>query len=90
MYCDRKWLNSPDSASTGSIVAYHGPAPWDNRQGERETMTILELADCHGKVRLHKAEYDSMDEFIAKLELIKGTVESFIAVLTKQAEGGEG
>ena len=76
-YSNRQWLNPDGHPSTGSVVAYHGEAPWE-RDGKPETMTILEISDCHNKVRLHRSEKDTLDEFISKMETLHTVIGEFV------------
>ena len=76
-YCKREWLNSDLNPSTGSVVAYHGDAFW-NKDDEQDIMTFLELADCHDKIRLHKTDYDKMEDFIKKMEKLRNVIDDFI------------
>jgi len=73
MYSKRLWLNQENSPSTGAVVAYHGAANWK----DGEVCTFLELSDCHGKVRLHKAKTDSTEDFIRKLRKLAGFAHAF-------------
>jgi hypothetical protein len=50
-YNSRQWLNGIGSHFTGSIVCHDGVVKNQGRPAER--YTFLELASCHGKVRLH-------------------------------------
>lgn len=76
-YSNRQWLNPNAHSSTGAVVAYHGESPWD-KEGKPELMTILEISDCHNKVRLHRSEKDTMEEFIIKMETLQSVVQGFI------------
>lgn len=76
-YSDRRWLNRDGHPSTGSVVAYHGESPWD-RDGKPDVMTILEISDCHSKVRLHRSEKDTLEEFIEKMETLRDVVAKFV------------
>ncbi|MGD0331437.1 MAG: hypothetical protein ABSB40_13500 [Nitrososphaeria archaeon] len=79
-YSKRQWLNVNDHPSTGSVVAYHGSSPW--LQGKkRDMLTMLEVSDCHSKVRLHRTDVDSMEDFIVKMEKLSDVVNDFIAHL---------
>lgn len=82
-YCDRQWLNPDGHPSTGSVVAYHGESPWD-RDGKPDVMTILEISDCHNKVRLHCSEKDTVIDFIAKLDVLSQVIDRFAAHLREQ------
>ena len=62
MYNKRVWVNNQSKSSTGSIVAYEGPSDWDDG-----TALFFEVADCHGKARLHKATNDSLEDFIKNI-----------------------
>lgn len=76
-YSKRQWLNPDGHPSTGSVVAYHGEAPW--RKGKkRDEMTILEISDCHNKVRLHRAETDTLEDFVGKMEKLRNAIDEFI------------
>ena len=73
-YCRRKFLNDPDSPSTGSVVAYDGPGPWL----AEDHATFLEIAGCHSKVRLHLTDREAKAQFIGKLFLLRTVIDEFI------------
>ena len=63
----REWLNPETISSTGSAVAYHGPAHW--AKDDQEIIdTFFEVGDCQAKVRLHRCSKDSMEDYISKVE----------------------
>jgi hypothetical protein len=78
-YCDRQWLNDNNSASTGSVVAFHGETTWRDKP---EVTMFLELADCHNKVRLHKSYDDTQAMFIDKLNKLATVVSNFAIFLS--------
>jgi hypothetical protein len=84
-FCKREWLNPLESSSTGSVVAYHGESPWIC-DGKPEQLTILEIADCHNKVRLHRSEKETIEDFINKIEKLKGVIEEFSVYLRETKE----
>ena len=79
-YSDRRWLNPDGHPSTGSVVAYHGEAPW-RKSKKRDEMTILEISDCHSKVRIHRSETDTREEFIGKMETLREVIDDFVCHL---------
>lgn len=79
IFSRREWLNRDKSASTGSVAAYHGPARWT--KGDDETITFLEVADCHVKARLHQTYADTPEDFIKKLQLLRDVIGEFIDFL---------
>ncbi len=79
-YSRRKWLNPEGHPSTGSVVAYHGESSWCS-EGKPEKITMLEISDCHCKVRLHRTEIDTMDSFIDKMVTLRNVVDEFITHL---------
>ena len=81
-YSNRQWLNADGHPSTGSVVAYNGDAPWKKGK-KRDRMTILEISDCHNKVRLHRAETDSMEEFIEKMKKLRNVIDEFVVHLSE-------
>lgn len=76
----RVWLNKPESRSTGSVVAFEGMVDYDNGKGA-ELTSFLELADCHGKVRLHRASYDTRADFVNKMKVLRSVLDDFILYL---------
>lgn len=80
IYCVRKWLNKQNKPSTGSVITYYGDIAFDH--GISKT-AFIEIADCHGKIRLHVTPTDSMADFVEKLELLKSEIENFIIFLKK-------
>ena len=79
-YSNRQWLNPDGHPSTGSVVAYHGESPW-SRDGKPDVMTMLEISDCHNKVRLHQSEKDTMEQFVLKMETLRDVIDEFVAYL---------
>lgn len=80
-YCTRAWLNTKDSPSTGSIVCYEGEKQYSD--GPFHHM-FVEISDCHVRARLHKAEYDSKEDFIQKLKLMRRNIDLFIKHLERE------
>ena len=74
-YNRRIWLNSENSRSTGSVVCFDGKTEFSDG-ADRDS--FIEIADCHGKVRLHKSSDDSVTEFIQKLSMLRNEVDSYI------------
>ena len=77
MYNKRLWVNPESCPSTGSVVAYHGPVNWGRSDEKRGTESFFEVSDCHQKARLHRCKYDSMDEFIKKVEAVRDIANDF-------------
>lgn len=78
-YCNKEWLNEPESPSTGSVVCYHGIADFADGEGEN---LFIEIADCKSKVRLHKTHGSTRAQFIAKLERLQSALADFHDHLT--------
>ena len=77
MYNKRTWLNTEESDSTGSIVAFDGNIT-DLDTGVKYNQRFLEIADCRNKVRLHKTSDDSDEEFLNKIKLLRDEINRFI------------
>ena len=77
-YNHRVWLNSENSRSTGSIVCFDGET--DFSDGTARDL-FIEVADCRGKVRIHKSSDDSVGEFIQKLSAMRDEIDFFISHL---------
>ena len=74
-YNSRKWLNHEKSRSTGSVVCFDGMTEFSEGL-DRDS--FIEIADCRGKVKLHKSSEDSSEEFIFKLTLLRYEIDRFI------------
>lgn len=83
-YSNRCWLNGDDSPSTGSVVAFDGIVK--DADGESYRSAFLQISDCFTKVKLHKASYDSLDDFIAKMKKLRVVIDEFIWHLERQKE----
>lgn len=77
-YCERVWLNDRNSPSTGNAVAYDGTPVF--QEGPYHSM-FLRISDCHQSIRLHKAEYDTEQDFIIKMKRLRALVDRFITHL---------
>lgn len=86
MYNKRVWVNPEDSPSTGSVVAYHGPANWGIKDEDRGNESFFEVSDCHQKVKLHRCKFDSMDDFIKKIEAVRDAAAEFAFYLKNNNE----
>lgn len=75
-YSDRLWLNKNESPSTGSVVAFDGTVKEED--GTEWRSTFLQIGDCYGKVKLHKACYDTQQDFIEKMKKLRGVIDKFI------------
>lgn len=74
-YNRRIWLNPESSRSTGSLVCFDGKTEFSDGI-ERDS--FIEIADCRGKVRIHKSSDDSVTEFVQKLSAMRNEIDSFI------------
>jgi hypothetical protein len=81
MYKKSTWLNNPESASTGNVVAFDGPVK--NWKGENYRTTFLQIGDCSVSARLCKTDDDTMQSFIDKLKLLQNDIGLFVNYLEK-------
>lgn len=79
MYNKRTWLNKPNSPSTGNVVAFDGEITSEKEETYRST--FLSVSDCYNSARLHKSDYDSMEDFINKMKTLRDEINSFIVYL---------
>ena len=82
-YSSRKWLNESDVSATGSIVTFYGPQP---AYGDSRIEPLFELADCHGKVRLHFSKEHDMKNYIKKMRIIAEEATKFADFLETKLE----
>lgn len=73
-YKTQTWLNPLTSSSTGAMVCYDGMTESD---GKPYRVAFVEIADCYGKVKLHRCEDDSIEDFIRKVALMEKTLHDF-------------
>lgn len=83
MYSKRTWLNKPNSPSTGNVVAFDGEIL---SKDEKYRSTFLSVSDCYNSARLHKANYDSKEDFIDKMKTLRDEINSFIDYLETTEE----
>ena len=83
-YCNRQWLNPDKSSSTSSVVAFEGLTNWSMGAEDKPThAAFLEISDCHGKIRLHAARYDTREEFTQKIRTLANIISEFADHLEK-------
>jgi hypothetical protein len=82
-YSVREWLNPNDSASTGSVCAFHGESTWISSDGDSNVM-FLEIADCHGKSRIHMGKTDTPQMFVEKLRKLTSVITDFADFIEKE------
>ena len=83
LYNTREWLNQPTTPSTGSVVCFHGICHYPEDKDDWENM-FLEVSDCHVKARLHKTTFETKEDFIQKLKLLKTNIINFIEHLENE------
>lgn len=83
-YNKRQWLNGLESESTGSVVAFHGEV--ERHPGKKQRVSLLEIADCQGKICLHDKSCEKPQKFIKKLRLLAKVANDFADFLEKQGE----
>lgn len=76
MYSQRAWLNSSESSSTDSVVAFDGITQRRN-DSEPEREVFLEIASCHGKVSLHPMPGEDDQAFIVKMQTLIRVIREF-------------
>lgn len=77
-YHNRVWLNKKGKHSSGSVIAFHGKVQFGQK---KEIVSVLEVADCHGKVRLHQAKSDTNKDFIKKMRKLAKVASRFADAL---------
>ena len=82
-YNKRVWLNKETSPSTGCVVAFDGVVKTED---EEYRSIFLQIGDCFTKVKLHKADYDTIDDFIETMEILRNEINSFIIHLKQTKE----
>ena len=82
-YKSEDWLNEFESPSTGSIVCFDGFREYSDFP---DRCTFIEIADCHQKIRLHKAQGDTLEDFIAKATKMRNALTYFINHLETHKE----
>ena len=75
-YNRRVWLNELSSSSTGSIVLYDG-VNVDQDENEYTDMYV-EVGSCKSKATIHKGYYDSIDDYINKVKLMRDELNAYI------------
>lgn len=74
-YNKRVWLNTGQSASTGSVVCFDGIL--DSWEGTYRSI-FVEIGDCRGKVRLHNSYSETKEQFINKIKGLQKELTDFI------------
>ena len=81
-YNKRTWLNNLGSHYTGSIVCSHF-TDLENRGKHLDEYMFVEFSDCHSKIRIHKDNNLSKQDFVDKLKLIQNELQQFITHLSE-------
>lgn len=84
-YSKRVWLNPNGHSSTGSVVVFDGVAAWLDKDIPARSL-FVEIADCHGKVRIHQSRTDTRAEFATKVSLLRDTLSDFLEHIREVAE----
>lgn len=84
IYSKQEFLNPEKSPSTGAVAAFLG---YFNEDKDDPLAMWLRISDCHNTISLHKADWDTTEEFINKLEKLNMFIEQFINKLYKFKNG---
>lgn len=76
-YSRRTWLNDPESFSTGSVVAYDGEITYEDSIKPDRRLS-LKISDCHQIICLHNGSYDTKEDFVKKMKLLRDEIDLFI------------
>ena len=81
MWCKKEFLTEEDEVSTSSICSYAGMTKW------REDLPpfpnyLIEVADCHGKVRLHRTAEMSAQEWIDQVIKLQKHITDYLQYLS--------
>lgn len=69
MYNSRCWLNNKKSSSTGSIVCFSGRSNYSFASESTPAYSrFVELSDCHSKVRIHQARFETKAQYLRKID----------------------
>lgn len=77
-YKSAVWLNDETSYHTGSIVCYDGLFGYPEGTGD---LMYVEIGDCHQKVKIHKGESSTREDFVKKVRLMRDELNNFINYL---------
>ena len=75
-YTKRVWLNPYNSPSTGNMVMFDGEEY--DKDGKEYDSRFLKISDCYHTVRIHQAYYDTEEDFLNKIILMRDELNSFI------------
>jgi len=81
-YVEKMFLNSEESASTGSIVCFDGEHQWNKEKDPRKESWV-EVADCHVKARLHRCYEDTAEDYLTKIKKMRDVLNRYIDHLEK-------
>jgi hypothetical protein len=84
-YNKRMWLNPRSSSSSGSIAVFDGSVKYPRAETETD-LSFVEVADCHGKVRLHRCHGDSKLAYFKKVTKMKKVLEDYLIHLQANLE----
>ncbi len=84
-YKSSKDLNG-NTPSTGRVVCYDGEHISNN---EVDIEKFVEIQDCRHKIRLHKAYYDSEQDWIDKIKTLRDELTNYINHLANKQNGEE-
>lgn len=75
-YNRRTFINQEDSHYTGSIVCFDGESVI-NQGKTLARYTFIEIADCHGKARIHLDLNHDVPAYLAKLDTLIEELQNF-------------
>lgn len=82
-YSKRVWLNPNNSPSTGNIIAFDDIETID---GKPYISQFFKISDCYHIANIHKAEYDTEEDFLNKMILMRDEINLFIEHLKNKKE----
>lgn len=79
-YCNKEFLIDSSDYSTSSVVTFHGNIKW-RKNDNPESLSFLEIANCHFKTRLHRTYDMTHQEWVDQIRRLRDHINLYLDFL---------
>lgn len=72
---------NPNTPSTGTVTFYDGQIIDADKPDDIWEDQFIEIADCRGKVKLHRASYDTQEDWLNKVTELHKALSNYLEYL---------
>ncbi len=87
-YCKKEFLTDSPEPSTSTVVSFSGEVQYRNDENP-ELVSFLEISSCNSKIRLHRKNEQTFQEWVAELCRLRDHINDYLNFFEEIKEESE-